>query len=114
MPTHFLPYFALGASGALAAELLNLYELRGKLASAKYRHIAGSPLFWAVCAGMLLASGFIAWAVNSAVDAATPLQVILSGIGARGLARGAAGTTVANAPDKFGESGSVSLRDILA
>lgn len=81
-----IEYFALGFAGASAAELLKVYELRGKLATAKYRATLRSPLFWLVLLGMLASSGFIAWAVNATTQLA-PWQVVLSGIGARSLIR---------------------------
>lgn len=112
MPQNFIAYFLLGACGALASELLKLYELRGRLSTVKYVKLAHSPLFWVVSTGMILSSGFIAWAVNSGVPNATPLQVVLAGIGARGLVRGIGETGTANAPDNLGED-RITLRDIL-
>jgi hypothetical protein len=111
--------FGIGALGALAAELLKAYELRGKLTSAKYRRLAKSPLYWAVFAGMILSSGFIAWAVNSPVPHPEPLNVILTGIGARGLIQGASSGAVANAGAKLGgthkgREDTVTVRDIFA
>jgi hypothetical protein len=114
VPQTFLALFLLGSAGAVAGEVLKLYELRGKLTSAKYRALATSPLFWGVFGGMLAASGFIAWAVNSTAPDPTPLQVILSGIGARGLVRGAAEARTANASPTLGDSNQVKLRDLLA
>jgi len=77
-------YFVLGTLGAAAAELLKLYELRGKWDEPKLEAALRSPIFWAIVIGMLAASGFIAWAVN-AKTALAPWQVVLSGIGARTL-----------------------------
>jgi hypothetical protein len=118
VPAHFFEYFIVGALGALASELLNLYEFRGKLPQKRFQALARAPLFWIVGFGMILSSGFIAWAVNAASDvAATPLQVVLTGIGARGIVRGTAAARAANSPATLGgdaEVGeSVRLKDIL-
>lgn len=102
MESHAALFF-LGAGGALASELLKLYELKGKLTTAKYQRLSRSPLFWAVGAGMLLSSGFVAWAVNSG-DTAQPLQVVLTGIGASRILRGGGETTVANRGSRLGAS----------
>src|SRR5947208_3211327 len=105
--------FAIGAAGALAGELLKLYEFRGKLSPARFKRVSRSPVFWTVTIGMLAASGFVAWAVNG-MTAATPFQVMLSGIGARGILSGATAATIANTPPKMGEGvGSLSARDLF-
>jgi hypothetical protein len=117
--TSEISLFGVGALGALAAELLKAYELRGKLTTVKYRRLAKSPLYWGVFAGMLLSSGFIAWAVNSPLADPEPLNVILTGIGARGLIQGASSGAVANAGARLGgnlkeREASVTVRDIFA
>lgn len=99
-----LDYFFLGAAGAACAEMLKLYELRGKLSSKKYQSALRSPLFWIVTLGMLVASGFIAWAVNSLTQLA-PWQIVLSGIGARSLIRAPLEARTANPPARLGDSG---------
>lgn len=122
MQSDFLSLFGVGALGALAGELLRLYELRGKLANVKYRRLARSPLYWAVFAGMLFSSGFIAWAAMSPIADPQPLQVILAGIGARGLIQGATAGAVANSGAKLGGTAGraeraepvVGVRDIFA
>lgn len=95
-------YFWLGAGGALAFELLKLYELKGKLSQKRYVALARSPLFWGVVAGMLLASGFVAWAVNSG-SSVTALQAVMSGIGARSIIRSGLEARVANASAPLGQ-----------
>ena len=95
--------FSLGAAGALAGEALKIYEYRGKLTTKKYRQLAKSPLFWSVVTGMLMASGFIAWVVNTGTSA-TQLQVVLTGIGARGMVRGVAEAGTAQRSVQLGAS----------
>jgi hypothetical protein len=95
-------YFALGSLGAAAAELLKLYELRGKWASRKFVSAMKSPVFWCVVAGMLAASGFIAWAINADTKLG-PWQVVLSGIGARSLIRAPLQSAHANQASTLGE-----------
>lgn len=99
----FWDYFFLGAIGAACAEMLKIYELRGKLSSKKYQSALRSPLFWSVTFGMLFASGFIAWAVNSLTQLA-PWQIVLSGIGARSLVRAPLEARTANPPARLGAS----------
>lgn len=110
---HLLEYFVLGFVGAAAAELLKVYELRGKLSSAKYRAALQSPLFWLVVCGMLSASGFIAWAVNATTQLA-PWQVVLSGIGARSLIRAPIQAGSANRRTKLGSSAGSEADFLLA
>jgi hypothetical protein len=100
---HFLEYFLLGSAGAACAEVLKVYELRGKLSLKKYQNALRSPLFWAVTIGMLIASGFIAWAANSLTQL-SPLQVVLSGIGARALIRAPAEAHIANPKASLGSA----------
>lgn len=80
-----LNYFLVGALGALAFELLRMYELYGKLNTRKFRALFGSFLYWVTFAGMVAASGFVAWAIYVDGGEPTHWQLILSGIGARSL-----------------------------
>lgn len=105
--------FLVGAGGALAGEVLKLYELRSKLAMPKYRRVARSWLFWGVAAGMVAASGFIAWAVNAHDLMATPFQIMLSGAGARAIIHSATDAKV-NASAHLGADDNITLRDIFA
>ncbi len=105
--------FSVGAAGAFAGEILKLWEYHGKLSSEKYRNLAASPLFWGVFLGMIGASGFIAWAVNSGQEV-TPIQLVMTGIGARGIVRGAAEAKVANSPTMLGDRTKDASRPSLA
>ena len=108
--------FLLGSGGAAASELLKLYELRGKLSTKRYRAMLRSPLWWFVVAGMLMASGFIAWAINAGQPSATPLQIVMTGIAARSIVRGVAESKTANAAQRLGagaESDDGSLADMF-
>ena len=107
--------FLLGSAGAVAAEVLKLWEYRGSLASKKYQALLHSPQFWTLFFGMIVASGFIAWAVNAPAPTTTPLQVVLTGIGARGIVRGAAEAKTANSEITLGgDPDRLTLRDILS
>ena len=81
----FIEYFLIGCSGALCLEILKVYELMGKLEKAKFLELLTWRIYWIVASAMILASGFLAWAINSGNDSATTLQLIMSGIGARTL-----------------------------
>lgn len=113
-----LTYFVLGALGALSGEIMKVYELRGKLTTKKYRALAKSPVFWTVFVGMILSSGFIAWAVSTGTSNPTPIQVIFSGIGARAVIRQSAETRNANRPLTAGaadrDTNTVTLSDLLS
>lgn len=98
---HFVEYFLVGSAGAAAAELIKLYELRGKWSSVKFKSAVRSPLFWAIVAGMLAASGFIAWSANAA-SVVAPWQLVLSGVGARALIRAPAELSAANQRMRLG------------
>lgn len=104
--------FLFGSGGAVAAELLKLYDYRSKLSTKKFQAMAHSRLFWAIVVGMILASGFVAVVVNTGTQA-TLLQVVLTGMGARGIARGAgeAGTAMSH---KMTLGDSVTIRDVFA
>jgi hypothetical protein len=103
---HFGSYFGVGVAAAASVELLKIYELRGKLASKRYAALLRAPLFWTVVAGMLVASGFIAWAANAESDASV-WQIVLSAIGARSLIRGTAEMRVANRSISLGGNDNV-------
>jgi hypothetical protein len=113
---NFVEYFLLGCSGAACAEILKVYELRGKLSLKKYQTALRSPVFWAVTFGMLIASGFIAWSVN-ALSQLAPWQVVLSGIGARALIRAPVEAHTANPKARLGGNSATedefSLKDIF-
>ncbi|MGK3961576.1 hypothetical protein WMF38_51775 [Sorangium sp. So ce118] len=89
MYQHILEYWALGSAGALSLELMKAYELREKLTTSKFRRLLRSKLFWLVELGMIFTSGFVAWLINAAAQTATPWQVAVAGIAARGLLRSA-------------------------
>lgn len=103
----------LGATGALAMEIMRAWELRGKLAEERFKRIAASPVFWAVFVGMVLVSGLVTWAVFPDGASAAPLQLMLTGIGARGLLHGGAASSAANQGVTMGDSDRVRLKDIF-
>jgi hypothetical protein len=111
--TSVLYTFSLGALAAAAGEALKLYEYRGRLSSVKYRALLRSGLFWGVFFAMVLASGFIAWAVNANSPEATPLQIVFTGLGARAIARGAAAGHSANRSVTLGSEDRLRLSDLL-
>ena len=82
-------YFVLGLAGAASLELLRLYRKRDELRkeAGKFEDLLRSPLNWLIVAGMLVASGFVAWALNTDAGTATTWQVVLSGMAARAIAR---------------------------
>ena len=108
----FFYYFWIGAAGAASLEALKLWELRGKLDQVRYVNLRRSPRFWALVAGMFLASGFLAWAFCAGRDPwATPWQVVLAAVGCRSFIRCGIETSVANSRTKLGGDGSADLRD---
>lgn len=112
--TQFLYYFSMGAAGSACMEIFKVYEYRGRLDSSKFSQVAKSYLFWMVTLGMLLASGFITWAINSDSSCVTNLQLLISGVGARAFARSSLGLLIFNEPIQLGDaSNSLNLRDLF-
>lgn len=111
----FLSALPLGMAGAAAFELLKLYDMRGRISESKFNKIIRSPMFWSIVAGMLAASGFIAWTINDGNPNASAWQVVISGIAARSFIRETVGATVVNRPLKIGTdtNSSFHLRDIF-
>lgn len=107
-------FVLLGSLGATSVELLKLYENRGKLPQKKYQALARSQLFWLVTMGMLLSSGFIAWAVHADREGVRIWDIVITGIAARSVVRGAVASKVANSRTNLGVHESpVSVRDIF-
>ena len=114
MDDNFWYYSLMGAGGATAAELFKLYEFKAKLTASKYAKLVRSPLFYFSVVGMLAASGFICWAVNANAGSATEIQLLISGIGARSIARGAAVASARESGVPLGDDDdSISLGDVL-
>ena len=115
MTFEYLPlYGSLGAAGALSLELLKLYEIRGKLAQKRFQALLRSPMWWAVFAGMVLASGFLAWVMHVDGPPANVGSVVVSGMAARSLARGLVAARVANTGVTLGEErSSLTVRDMF-
>jgi hypothetical protein len=105
--------FALGAAGSLAGEIFKLWAYKGKLTNKKFHQLGSSLLFWGVLVAMVMASGFVAWVVNSGVPA-TKLQVVLTGIGARGILRGVAEAGAAQGVSLGEEDERLGLKDLLS
>lgn len=78
-------YLLLGSLGAASIEWLKGYELKHRHSSEKFRQIQISLLYWGKFILFLLASGFIAWAINENNPNATVWQVVISGAGANAL-----------------------------
>ena len=81
-----IEYLLLGGLGAVAAEVLKLYERKAVLASVRFRKMLKSPIYWVLFVLMVLASGFIAWAAHTG-SMVQAWAVVLSGIGASALIR---------------------------
>lgn len=79
-------YLVLGSIGALAAEVLRLYERKAVLSTVRFGKMLRSPIYWGLFLLMLLASGFIAWAAHTGSEVQA-WAVVLSGIGASALIR---------------------------
>lgn len=107
----FLHFFLLGMAGAASLELLKLYEYRWKLSEKKYQALMRSFSFWAVVAGMLCASGFIAWAFHAEATNVSPWTVVITGIAARSITREITAAGVATSGTKLGDK--PTLRDIF-
>jgi len=116
MFNNFLGFFLLGSGGAIALELLKLYEYRGKLTQKKYKKLMKSYLFWGVVLGMVLASGFIAWALHAESKDSTVWNVVMTGIAARSLVREIGAVRVSNSTTKLGEEEQekISMKDIFS
>ena len=82
----FPEYMALGALGAASIEYLKNYELKNNRDAVVYRRIRASLIYWVKFCLFLLASGFIAWALNENNPNATVWQIVISGAGANALA----------------------------
>lgn len=96
-------HVGIGAAGAGALELLKLYELRGKMNLVKYQKQMRSPVFWAIVVGMLLASGFIAWAFHEGATDVSAWSVVITGVAARSVIHGALAARAANGAVTMGE-----------
>ncbi|ARN72637.1 hypothetical protein [Oceanicoccus sagamiensis] len=82
----FPEYMALGALGAASIEYLKNYELKNNRTALTYRRIIASLVYRFKFLLFLLASGFIAWALNENNPNATVWQIVISGAGANALA----------------------------
>ncbi|QDV48470.1 hypothetical protein [Gimesia fumaroli] len=109
----FFHYWSVGAAGAAAFEMLKAYELRGKIEHKRYQALIKSVWFWLAFAGMVVASGFFAWAFYS--DSPSPptnWQLVVVGIAARSIGRSAIEAIVANQKQHLGEGeDDVSIKD---
>ncbi|KAA3658015.1 MAG: hypothetical protein DWQ04_26395 [Chloroflexi bacterium] len=106
--------FILGFGGAAALELLKLYDYRGKLTKKKYNKLMKSFSFWVVVLGMLVASGFIAWAFHAGSQDLRIWNVVMTGMAARSIVREAVSAQVVNASTKLGDQDSITAKDIFA
>ena len=104
-------YFLIGGAGALCFEVLKVYEYRHKLTSQKWKKMLRSKLYWGVFVGMVLASGFFAWAFNAKHQEVDAWQVVLSGIASRSLIRELLAAKAASADKVMGDE--VDAKDIF-
>lgn len=105
-----------GICGAASLEMLKAYEYRAKLNLKKFQKLIRSPLFWSVVAGMLLASGFIAWAANVDRTEVRIWEVVATGIAARSIIRDVFASKEASKPTKLGNDtaiDSINMKDIF-
>lgn len=79
-------YLLLGSLGAASIEWIKSYELKGKKDYDEYRRIVKSSIFWAKFLFFVIASGFIAWAMNENNPNTTVWQIVVAGMGANALA----------------------------
>lgn len=109
-------YFLLGLLGAASFELLKLWEYRGKLTKRKFNSLTRSAFFWSIVGGMLLASGFLAWAMNVENEGATIWSIVISGIACRSVIRELTSAKVATSDAHLGalETDAIELRDIFS
>jgi hypothetical protein len=110
-------FFVYGAAGAASLELLKVYDYRDKFDPGKYYKLLKSGLYWGIVIGMLLASGFIAWAANAEKAGVAIWQVVVTGIAARSIVRELGTVKEATSPTTLGASEPaqkrVSLRDVF-
>lgn len=110
-----IEYFFLGMAGALSLEILKLYEYHHRLTESRFRKLVCSSLFWVVFLGMLVASGFIAWAVNVDAKRTTVWGVVLTGMGARAIVRELGSAQRARSTAKLGgtEDEPITWKDVF-
>ena len=108
----FMKYGLLGFAGALAVEILRLYELMGKQGEERFKMTLRSGVYWFMTFSMAVASGFFAWAINSEVNSASVWQIVVTGVGARTLLVKPFELRAARAEPKLGSGNQISLRDI--
>lgn len=89
--------FAVGAAGAMAGEVFRLHDLYERVPARRFRALISSHLYWAFAAAFVLSSGFIAWAINTGLDA-TMWQVVIAGLGARTIWAKSAQIAVSRGP----------------
>jgi len=104
--------FLLGALGAAAMELIKLYERYETMKLGRFKAMVRSGLFWGVEAGLVLGSGFLAWAMHAQAEKLVFWQVVMTGIAARTIARESLTIQQAGAETKLGGE-TVTLRDIF-
>ena len=108
-----LEYFLLGLIGAGCFELLKLWEYRGKLTAREFNKLRRSSMFWLTVLGMLVASGFFAWAFNAESDEATIQSVVISGIASRSIIRELIAAKVSNSDVKLGPEDGVDIKKVF-
>lgn len=107
-----MEHFLLGFGGAIAVEIMKLYEMMGNTEAQKFKKIISSLIYWIMMLLMAVASGFIAWGINDGVETATVWQVIISGVGARTLVTKPIELNIAHKNTELGNKDKVTLKDI--
>jgi len=112
-----LMIFSIGTIGALISEVFRIYEMMGKLDQKKFEQILSSKIYYLVVVSMSLGSGFVALIINSGLDTthgtSWPLQVMLSGIGARAIVYQGLQAKVSNEDIRLGKERKITFKDIF-
>jgi hypothetical protein len=107
-------YILLGSLGAASLEWLKSYELKGKKNADEFKAIVSSKMYWIKFALFILASGFIAWAMNENNPNSTVWQIVVAGMSANALAnKGIEATLAREQLHAGGESKKVEFRDLF-
>jgi hypothetical protein len=97
--TRFPSLALVGALGGIVMLLMQMYELRSKMLTPKYRNMIRSPLFWLIYGGYLFAAALLAFFIHYDTGFSNgPLRVFATGLAAPAVLRqtvaAAAGQTV--------------------
>jgi hypothetical protein len=109
--------FVYGAAGAASLELIKLREYFGRVSRRKFESLIHSNLFWIAVGGLVIASGFLAWAMHAQSENVKIWQVVVTGMAARSVVRDLLAMQQANKSTRLGEAQDgppkVTLRDVF-